>query len=167
MAFNPSHCIRPFSSNRTSPSSSADPSSPKVGCMGQVRRCKSTSTVALPQHPKHHGGRSLYFLVASAAFLFVSPINRSRRPKAKKTQRVAVKGSRVASVEDIDPPLPVVAVEELDPPLPVAAAARKERAARGADQVSLWKRRCRSGKLDELFFCKPERLPAVIAELVV
>ncbi|KAK8950846.1 hypothetical protein KSP39_PZI003398 [Platanthera zijinensis] len=140
MAFNPSHCIRPFSSksggsarrlHRTSPFPSADPSSPKVGCMGQVRRCKSTSTVTLPQHPKHHDGRGLCFLMASAASLFVSPINRSRRPKAKKMQRVA------------------------------------ERAARGADQVSLWKRRCRSGKLDELFFCKPERLPAVIAELVV
>lgn len=93
----------------------------------------------------------------------------------------------MVSVEEIEPPFPVavkeiqpslpvavkkietslpVALEEMDPPLPVVAVGKKE-SGMEKPTISLWKRRCRSRKLEELFFFRQEKLPTPIAVIAV
>ncbi|KAI0507543.1 hypothetical protein KFK09_013669 [Dendrobium nobile] len=170
MTFSTSLCIKPFSSRhprrRRRRQQRDDPSSPKVGCMGIVNPCKAVEKAeAAPPPPlpppQRSCSRRFYFLMASVAFL-VPPMNSKKRMR---TTRPALMGRRVVSVEEIERPLPV-AVEEMDPPLPVAVVGKRERKIE-TPALSLWKRRCRSRKLEELFFCRPENLPAAIAGIVV
>ncbi|PKU82072.1 hypothetical protein MA16_Dca004089 [Dendrobium catenatum] len=164
MTFSTSLCIKPFSSRRPRRFQQDDPSSPKVGCLGQVRRRKAAEKAAAPllPPPPHSGGHRFYILMATVGFL-VSPMNSKKRPRTKKP---APRGRRVMAVEEIEAPLPV-AVEEMDPPLPVAVVGKKEREIIKTQAMSLWNRRCSSRKLDELFLCRQEKLPVVIAGIVV
>ncbi|MQM03254.1 hypothetical protein Taro_036030 [Colocasia esculenta] len=106
-------------------SAAAEPTSPKVGCMGQIKRDKAAGGGGTPvvsarllNLRKLFAGRSVFPLPGVAV---VASPPRAARAKARS-------GCGGAA--------PVICVAELDPPLPVL-----KRAAGEDNQVCLWRRR--------------------------
>ncbi|KAI0495234.1 hypothetical protein KFK09_025384 [Dendrobium nobile] len=119
-------------------SSTNEPTSPRVSCMGQIKRCKLPPPLPLPNPPPLRPGFS--FFPVSASFSSASSCCSPATGKSKK-QMTEARGLRV---------------EEMDPPLPVEK--RKEKP---YYVESLWRRRCRDrDELTLLELCQPVRLPA-------
>ncbi|KAL6962086.1 hypothetical protein U1Q18_037041 [Sarracenia purpurea var. burkii] len=129
-------------------SSSSDPSSPKISCMGQVKRnnrvigfptpyrftiaAAATATATTDSDFKYHKLKRLFSgknLAAPAAAC-------SRR---EKTVGGSARGGPRLSYKDNDDYAAAVNIGELDPPLPVVKRVRKP--ANGRDEVNLWRRR--------------------------
>ncbi|KAG1334677.1 hypothetical protein COCNU_03G007960 [Cocos nucifera] len=110
-----------------------DPSSPKVGCMGQIKR-KNKSSSSISSSSSSSSSPSL-----SAS----SWDSRSRNKlfELKKAFMVRSIGSQASSTvrDDGGGGMPVVvSVADLDPPLPVV----RRRPVSDINSVSLWERRC-------------------------
>ncbi|KAK8941183.1 hypothetical protein KSP39_PZI010221 [Platanthera zijinensis] len=116
------------------PDAGDEPLSPKVGCMGQIKRCKPPAASAPA------GGFNLFVTSASFSSSGSSPGSCRRntepaKPAPRPARRFAAR--------------PLTSVEGIDPPLPVE---RKDR----PPAESLWKRRSRdAGELGELQLCRP------------
>ncbi|KAG0469292.1 hypothetical protein HPP92_018620 [Vanilla planifolia] len=136
---------RRLTSRFPSSSSTDDPSSPRVGCMGQIRQCEAM----VPQAPAH----GTHVAVPSAAFLsnqsfsagLKKPVRNARTASGRRGK--GRMGSRVVALEEIDPPLPV-AKKDMGTQKP-------------AD--SLWTRRCAGRELEKLTLCRQARIPEVVA----
>ncbi|KAL0909015.1 hypothetical protein M5K25_023536 [Dendrobium thyrsiflorum] len=114
--------------------STNEPASPRVSCMGQIKRCKLPPPPPLPTPPPLRPGFS--FFPVSASSSFSSSCCSPATGKSKKQI--------------------VLRVEEMDPPLPVEK--RKEKP---YYVESLWRRRCRDrDELTQLELCRQVRLPA-------
>ncbi|CAI9764058.1 unnamed protein product [Fraxinus pennsylvanica] len=142
-------------------SSSADPSSPKVSCMGQVKRnnrvisfpttyrltAAATSAAAVNHHHHHNKYTKLKKLFSSKALMpattSTATIATSRR-SCRSSREMCVVDSRKSKIKDQES-VKEVNIDELDPPLPVVKRVQQPQAAAagfgGRDEVNLWKRR--------------------------
>ncbi|XP_068641292.1 uncharacterized protein [Aristolochia californica] len=104
---------------------SDDPVSPRVGCMGQIKKEK----VGLSEKAKANKFRKLKKMFSSKSF---------RREESGKLDRSYSAVVRIIRLDHQHrpPPLPPAPTVELDPPLPVT-----KDSAKNGDGVSLWKRR--------------------------
>ncbi|KAG0478163.1 hypothetical protein HPP92_012882 [Vanilla planifolia] len=100
--------------------SAEDPSSPRVGCWGQVKRCK------LPPPPPPYGIRGVQLFADSA-----STTTTSSSSSMESSPTASIRGKPAKAVEEMDPPLPVMKKENLP-------------------AESLWRRRSRGVELGEL-----------------
>ncbi|ONK75224.1 uncharacterized protein A4U43_C03F14650 [Asparagus officinalis] len=123
------------------PEITVEPTSPRVGCMGQVRRRKAPSSATGSLHSSSSGSSSRSPSVSPQFSLMMlrkssnSSVNTSLRSSPLSIESefsllMLTRGS-----------LGRVLVEEMDPPRPVE---RKEM--KSENSVSLWKRRCGGGK---------------------
>lgn len=125
--FNPTYCLQPltskelpqkcskesmsFSSGRhhlTLPSCEIgnNPSSPKVGCMGQIKKDKVSWPWTNPLTTRSSSNGSKKFLKLGRVFSSRNMI--SPRVSSEKMEHEAYPVNTLASVHDMDPPLPVV-----------------------------------------------------------
>ncbi|KAL1561306.1 hypothetical protein AAHA92_04024 [Salvia divinorum] len=113
--------------HRRDPSSSDHPSSPKVSCMGQLKRNNRIVTAATPPHSRAYSKlRKLFsgktLLPTTTAAACIAAAGRSEICASRKESEVR---SKAVDVGELDPPLPVV----------------KKAAAGEEANVNLWKRR--------------------------
>ncbi|KAJ6685478.1 MYOTUBULARIN-LIKE PROTEIN [Salix purpurea] len=149
--FLPMLCSRPAIKDVTVPKwddrpvsiSSADPLSPKIGCMGQVKRNNkivgfptpnkltiattktSTANVRYSKLKRIFSGKNL---TSAAASIATSTAHRRRK--------VVVNGASGAKIDDSKESSVSVSIENMDPPLPVVKRPTKD-----VEANSLWKRR--------------------------
>ncbi|XLR40270.1 hypothetical protein S83_024930 [Arachis hypogaea] len=167
----------PPSSSSSSSSSSNEPLSPRIGCMGQVKRnnkiagfptsssishrlittttTSSSSSSPSPVFIKYTKLKSIF--ITPKHFLNTPTRTRTTTPTViKHHQRVVGKssGHEVNSESEKKKNLgcssssySIVSIDEMDPPLPVQIKKEKEKV--GEDKDSLWKRR-KSGSLQSL-----------------
>ncbi|KAG5250917.1 Lysine-specific demethylase rbr [Salix suchowensis] len=138
--FLPMLCSRPAIKDVTVPKwddrpmsiSSADPLSPKIGCMGQVKRNNKIVGFPTPnkltiatKKTKIFSGKNL---TSAAASIATSTAHRRRK--------VVVNGASGAKIDDSKESSVSVSIENMDPPLPVVKRPTKD-----GEANSLWKRR--------------------------
>ncbi|XP_068636801.1 uncharacterized protein [Aristolochia californica] len=105
----------------------ADPVSPRVGCMGQIKKEK----VGLPENAKGNRFRKLKKMLSSKSF------RREESGKLDRNYSTVVRIIRFDHQHGPPPRPPAPHLEVLDPPLPVT-----KHSAKNGDGVNLWKRRC-------------------------
>lgn len=140
-------------------SSSSDPSSPKVSCIGQVKRnnriisfpaiyrftAAATSAAAVNNH--HNNKYTKLKKLFSSKALMPATTNTATiattRRSCRSSREMCVVDSRKSKIKDQES-VKEVNIDELDPPLPVVKRVQPPAAAPGfggRDEVNIWKRR--------------------------
>lgn len=98
-------------------SSSQDPSSPKISCIGQIKKRSNTTIISTTTTNKSVNYKKLRKLFSSKN-LISPPIDNvtiiSNRNRTCTTKSISSKKKQVICIEELDPPLPVVKFKPRD-----------------------------------------------------
>ncbi|XP_042035018.1 uncharacterized protein LOC121781337 [Salvia splendens] len=139
-----------------SAAAAADPTSPRVSCIGQVKRNSRvsgypSSATTISHHHKHpNKPRKTHTFPPKPAAGGRESVSRSCR---RESRRPAARGSFDQELFSVKPAAAALDISKMDPPLPVV-----KRAAAEAGEVNLWKRRFDGVKSS--MSIQPIRLPA-------